>query len=99
MYLARSAAREPFKLADRSTLASSVPASFPALLCSAELRGIRTVGILTLLKAADFVGAVIGFAIAERIAVAIDRIPEADRVIGDFRYFPDGRWPVAVTRA
>jgi hypothetical protein len=57
------------------------------------------VGVFRLLKAADFVGAVIGFAIAERIAVAVDRIPEVDRVIGDFRYFPGGRWPIVVTRA
>lgn len=59
---------------------------------------MRTVAVFMLPKAVDSVRATVEVAItelgtiAERIATPVDRTLEANRVIGDSRHFPDGRW-------
>jgi len=62
-------------------------------------------GVFTLLKIAELVGQFVGEAISQlgeiavQIASALSRIIEAEQVLTDYSYFPDGTWPAAVDRA
>lgn len=85
-----------FLLSQLAEIANKIVAAIAAL--------VDSFGVFTLLELAELVGQLVEDAInvlgqtARRISSAIQTVIEAERVLNDHSFFPDGNWPVAVDR-